>query len=271
MAAFLTRELTTIALCWRLERRDGVALGFTTHDCDLEIDGLTYRAAPGMLPSAIALSDGFEAESLDVEGALSSAAISAADLGAGRWDGAAVSVFMVDWEEPDGGTFAVARGELGEVSTKGDAFEAELRGPAALLDAPAVEQTSPECRAALGDKRCRVDMAARTLITRIAAVPDEVTVEVADAAPGDAYAGGALRWFGGANSGLMSLVLASGDGLLTLAEPPPFAPAAGDLVEIREGCDKSLATCAGRFGNAGNFRGEPHLPGFDLLTRYPGA
>ena len=61
------------------------------------------------------------------------------------------------------------------------------------------------------------------------------------------------------------------EGWLTLAEPPPFAPAAGDLVEIREGCDKILATCTGRFGNVANFRGEPHLPGIDLLTRYPGA
>jgi uncharacterized phage protein (TIGR02218 family) len=271
MTAFFDRDLTTIALCWRLERRDGIALGFTTHDCDLAIGGLVYRAAPGMLPSAISLSDGFEAGSLDVEGALSAGAIAAADLGAGRWDGAAVGVFMVDWENPEGESFALARGELGEVSVSGAAFEAELRGPAALLDAPAAEQTSPECRAALGDKRCRVDMAGRTLIARVAAMAGEDQVEVEGAAAGSDYAGGILRWFGGANSGLTSLVIASGDGRLTLAEPPPFAPAPGDLVELREGCDKSLATCAGRFGNAANFRGEPHLPGFDLLTRYPGA
>ena len=61
------------------------------------------------------------------------------------------------------------------------------------------------------------------------------------------------------------------DARLTLREPPPSPPAIGDLVEIVEGCDKMLATCAGRFGNAANFRGEPHLPGIDLLTRYPGA
>lgn len=268
---FLQPELVTAALCWRLERRDGVALGFTTHDRDLAIDGLVYRAAPGMLPSAISLTDGFDAESLDVKGALSADAIRAEDLAAGRWDGAAVNVFMVDWEEPEGETFPVARGELGEVSAKGDAFEAELRGPAALLDAPVVEETSPGCRAALGDKRCRVDLAGRTRLTRIAAVVEEGVVEVEDAAAGDAYAAGALRWIGGANSGIDSLVLASDDGRLTLAEPPPFAPAAGDLVEIREGCDKTLATCTGRFGNVANFRGEPHLPGIDLLTRFPGA
>ena len=161
MAEFLQPELTTIALCWRLERRDGVALGFTTHDRDLAIGGLLYRAAPGMLPSAITLSDGFEADTLDIEGALSSDAIIGGGFAAGRWDGASVRVFMVDWEAPDGETLPVARGELGEVSIRGDAFEAELRGPAALLDAAVVEQTSPECRARLGDKRCRVDMAGR--------------------------------------------------------------------------------------------------------------
>lgn len=45
--------LTTIALCWRIERRDGVTIGLTAHDRDLTIDGLIHRAAPGMTPSAI--------------------------------------------------------------------------------------------------------------------------------------------------------------------------------------------------------------------------
>lgn len=270
-AAFLDRDLATIALCWRLERRDGVALGFTSHDRDLAIGGLTYRAAPGMLPSAVSLSDGFDPAALDVKGALTSAAISAADLVAGRWDGAALTLFMTDWEAPGAELLPLARGALGEVVIQSGAFEAELRGPAALLDAPVVEQTSPECRARLGDKRCRVDMAARTRITRVAAVVAGDIVEVEAAAAGNAYAYGALRWIGGANSGTASAILNSADGVLTLREPPPFAPAAGDLVEISEGCDKMLATCAGRFGNAVNFRGEPHLPGIDLLTRYPGA
>jgi uncharacterized phage protein (TIGR02218 family) len=271
MPAFLERDLVTVAFCWRLERRDGVALGFTTHDRDLAREGLIYRAAPGMMPSAISLSDGFEADSLNIKGALTSNAISAADLAAGRWDGASVHVFMVDWEAPEGEVFAVARGELGEVSIRADAFEAELRGPAALLDGPVAEQTSPACRARLGDRRCRVDMAGRTRLTRIAAVVGDEVVEVAEAGAGNAYGFGRLRWLGGANSGLESPVLRSDGALLTLQEPPAFPPAAGDLVEIAEGCDKMLATCAGRFGNVLNFRGEPHLPGIDLLTRYPGA
>jgi uncharacterized phage protein (TIGR02218 family) len=271
MPDFLDRELLTVALCWRLERRDGVALGFTTHDRDLRRGGLVYRAAPGMLPSSISLTDGFDAESLDVEGALTSDAISATDLSAGRWDGAAVHVFMVDWEAPEGDILALAHGELGEVSIKAEAFEAELRSAIALLDAPVAEQTSPGCRAQLGDKRCRVDLAGRTRLTRIAAVLADDVVEVVAAGAGDEFGFGRLRWLGGLNCGLASEVLRSAGAVLTLAEPPALPVSVGELVEISEGCDRLLATCAGRFANVANFRGEPHLPGIDLLTRYPGA
>ncbi|HEU0097471.1 MAG TPA: DUF2163 domain-containing protein [Allosphingosinicella sp.] len=270
MSSFLERELATLAFCWRAERRDGVCLGFTSHDRDLAIDGLVYRAAPGMLPSAVSVSDDFDASTLDVSGALTSDSIGEADLAAGRWDRALLSLFLVDWEDAEGGRLHLARGELGDVTVRANGFEAELRGAAALLERAVAEQTSPECRAELGDRRCRVDMAGRVRTTRVTAAPAEGVV-VVEVAAGGAFAFGRLRWIGGANSGLESLIVASEGSELILREAPPFAIAEGDRVELREGCDKSFATCRARFANAENFRGEPHLPGMDLLTRYPGA
>jgi len=268
----LDAELTTLAFCWRLERRDGMCLGFTTHDRDLAIDGLVYRASPGMLPSAVTSSDGFDTGGLDISGALASDSITERDLADGRWDGAALALFLTDWRTPGGERLALAQGELGDVAVKANAFEAELRGPSSALERPAVEQTSPSCRAALGDGRCRVDLAPLTLATRVVAIPDEAVVQVAQAEPGsDLYASGRLRWLSGANSGLDGEILASAGTLLTLRDPPPRAPAQGDRVEIMQGCDKLFATCRDRFANVANFRGEPHLPGMDLLTRYPGA
>jgi uncharacterized phage protein (TIGR02218 family) len=268
----LDPQLTTLAFCWRLERRDGVCLGFTTHDRDLAIDGLVYRASPGMLPSAVSSSDGFDAGGLEVSGALASDAIASEDLVDGRWDGAAVALFLTDWRDAGAERLALAKGELGDVAVKANGFEAELRGPAAALERPAVEQTSPSCRAELGDGRCRVDLAPLTRTSRIVAVEGETIVEVADAVTGaDAYAFGRLRWLTGANSGLESGILGSVETLLTLRDPPPRIPVAGDLVEITQGCDKLFSTCRERFSNAGNFRGEPHLPGMDLLTRYGGT
>lgn len=272
MTPWLQPELTSIALCWRLDRRDGIAIGFTSHDRDLVIDGMDYRAAPGMLPSAISLSDGFDVDTLDVSGALTSDAITDADLAAGRWDGARVRLFAVDWTQPEAGTLALARGELGDVGTRDGAFTAELRGATALLERPAVEYTSPECRAELGDRRCRVDLAGRTRFTRVIELLGEARLRLeADEPSANAYAYGRLRWIEGANSGLTSAVLASDGDEIRLREPPAFPIGVGVMIELTEGCDKSFATCRDRFANRANFRGEPHLPGNDLLTRYPGA
>ncbi|HZF42137.1 MAG TPA: DUF2163 domain-containing protein [Sphingomonadaceae bacterium] len=264
-------EVTTLALCWRLVRRDGAALGFTTHDRDLAIGGLLYRAAPGMLPSAIAAGEGLEVGGLDVSGALTADAITADDLVAGRWDRARVRVFAVDWERPEAGQVALARGELGAVSVTGRRFEAELRGPTAVLDGPVCEATSPECRAQLGDARCRVDMAGRSLRARVTSCDGDGRVVLDGSRELERFRFGRLLWLSGRNSGVAGPVVEAGEGWLRLREPPPFAPEAGATVEIAQGCDKRLETCRDRFANTLNFRGEPHLPGNDLLTRYPGS
>ena len=269
MSGFLERELTGFALCWRIERRDGVALGFTAHDRDLVVDGFRYRAAPGIAPSAIEDGDPLEADALDVAGALTADAISEDDLRAGRWNGAAVRLLAADWADP--AQFAeLLSGELGAVALERGQFSAELKGPGALLDRPFVEETSPLCRAELGDRRCRVDMANRVRIARVTgAAGDVLTLDAAEPSPGG-WGGGRLRWLDGANAGLGASILASDGGAVTLAEPPPFIVHEGARVEIAEGCDKRFLTCRERFSNALNFRGEPHLPGTDLLTRYPG-
>ncbi|MES2173422.1 MAG: DUF2163 domain-containing protein [Pseudomonadota bacterium] len=269
----LGAPLNTLAFCWRIERRDGVTIGLTSHDRDLDIGGLTYRAAPGMTPSAVRAGIGLDGEDSDVAGALSSDAIGEADLMAGRWDGAALELRLTQWgalgEEPGALWLLLARGEIGAVARKGGAFTAELLGAAAVLNGPVAPSTSPDCRARLGDGACRVDMAGRRKIVTVSAVED------ADVAVGELVAGvyafGTLRWLSGANAGLTQAVIDNGVDGVVLADPPVFAVAAGTLALLTEGCDRQLATCAARFANAVNFRGEPYLPGMDLLTRYPGA
>jgi uncharacterized phage protein (TIGR02218 family) len=81
---------------------------------------------------------------------------------------------------------------------------------------------------------------------------------------------GRLRYVSGAACGLSTILLSVDGPTITVRDIPRVGIAAGSRVELREGCDKSLATCVERFANAVNFRGEPHLPGMDQLTRYPG-
>lgn len=268
--SWLAEPCATIAFCWRVERRDGVAIGLTSHDRDLTIGGIVHRAAPGISPSAIKRSDGLEADSMDVTGALTHEAIGERDLIAGRWDGARVAISAVDWTNV-ANRVALGEGTIGAIETADGGFTAELRGATAALDAPVCEVTSPECRAELGDRRCRVAMAGRRRVVRVVGADGgTLTVDVAE--PGaNAYGSGRLRWLDGANSGLEAAVDRSDGAAVVLRELPRLPVRAGDRCELIEGCDKRLATCAGRFANAANFRGEPFLPGIDLLTRYPGA
>ena len=269
MSAWFAAELTTLAFCWRLDRRDGVALGFTSHDRDLRMGGFLFRAAPGMVPSAIEQSSGLEADALSLSGAIISDGLSEADLVAGRWDGARLRLWAVDWSAPDIGARLLLSGELGAVEAEDRAFSVDLVGPKAGLDQPVTEATSPHCRARLGDTRCRADMAGRTHLLRVTGGAGRV-LEVAETLMPDIYAFGALRWADGPQAGLSVGVLANDAHSVTLAGGVDVEIAPGLLVELTQGCDRRLATCAARFGNAINFRGEPHLPGNDVLMRYGG-
>ncbi|WP_230481058.1 DUF2163 domain-containing protein [Sphingomonas sp. Leaf21] len=263
--------LTARVLCWRLDRRDGVTIGLTGHDRDLWIDGLRYRAAPGLTPSAILRGDGLEAELMEASGALTSAAIAEADLLAGRWDGARVTAIAVDWSG-EAAPVPLGVGEIGGVELGEGGFTAELRGIATALDRPVAEETSPDCRASLGDRRCRVAMAGRRPMCRVTAWDGgrELTLDATEPVD-NAYGQGRLIWFGGANAGLEAIIVRSEGNRVSLSVAPAFAVEGTVLVELVEGCDKRLDTCLSRFGNVANFRGEPFLPGIDLLTRYPGA
>ena len=108
LAAHLDEEVTTLATCWRLQRQDGWVRGFTDHDEALLIDGLTYVASTGFLPSAIKSGADLSVDNLDVDGFLDDDALKAEDLTAGRFDGAAIDIFLVNWADPHPGATVAA-------------------------------------------------------------------------------------------------------------------------------------------------------------------
>ena len=159
LATHLAGPLTTLATCWRVARRDGTVFGFTDHDADLVIDGLAYRARTGYRRAAIASRADLSVDDTEVEGVLDAAEIDAASLRAGLWDGAEVRIFLVNWADLAQGVLRLRRGRLGEVIARDDGtFRAELRGLAQALNVTVGELYTPECRADLGDARCRVPL-----------------------------------------------------------------------------------------------------------------
>jgi len=268
-AAILAQDLCAFAFCWRLERRDGVTIGLTGHDRALIVDGLRYKPAPGITPRAVLRGGDPRGDLTEVAGALSSAALSEADLDAGRWDGARAMLHLTEWTAPGTLWLELARGTLGSVARSGAGYSASLKGLGVRLADEAVPATSPTCRARLGDIACSVDLRPLQAVA-VLAEADGDRVRFAGLEDG-VYAFGSLRWLTGPCAGTGQMIVDQAGDDLFLGEPPPLAVSAGARALLRQGCDKRLATCSGRFGNAVNFRGEPFLPGMDLLTRYPGA
>jgi len=261
-------ELEGIATFWRIMRGDGVALAFTSHDRDLTFAGMRHRAAPGMVPSAIRRDASLESELLEVEGVLTDDAICAADLAAGRFDGARVSIGIVDWETLEHAV--LFSGSFSAISSTGMAFEAELRSAKELLLGDFVPRTSPTCRAEFCGKDCQLNAAKFThLATLIHADPSTSTATFAGGPAASLMLHGSLRWIDGPFAGIaMAIADVSGASLILDANlDQELEP--GLRAYLLEGCDHTLATCASRFANTVNFRGEPYLPGNDLLARYP--
>ncbi len=270
--AWLGRPLTSIALCWKLIRTDGVAMGFTSHDRDLRLGGLLYRARPGMTPSAVSQSNRLEPDAMDVEGVLQDSAIRGFDLQAGRWADARVELSACDWADSAAEPLVLMRGRLGQLSHAvagaGGQYRMELRSSLDGIDDRSAPVLSPTCRASLGDDRCGVDMAPRTCrVVAAGGTGMEIRLEQPLDLP-QRYAGGRARVLDGSLAGLDHRIERAVGTTLLLDERLAADLEPGIRIELREGCDKLFATCRDRFGNCAAFDGEPHVPGADALLRY---
>lgn len=273
LAAALASGATTLARGWRLTRRDGVVIGLTEHDGELFVDGTPFRAASGVAGSEDANALGFAVGGGEMSAALTSELIDEADLDAGRYDGAAIELILVDWSAPEN-FLLLRRASLGEVRREGGSFHAELRGLSAALNVVRGRLFTAGCDADLGDARCKValdDPAYRAAGTvGLALGPGLFVAEGLDAYAPGWFAQGRLAFTGGANAGFATEVKAHGrDGevRVELWQRPPEPLAAGDGFTVTAGCDRRFETCRDRFVNTANFRGFPDMPGNDAVLR----
>ncbi|SNS42758.1 DUF2163 domain-containing protein [Tropicimonas sediminicola] len=272
----LASGCTTVCRCWLVVRKDGKQLGFTDHDVDVLFDGMTFAAASGFTASALEQTTGLAVNNTEAVGALSGSAITEDDIGAGRYDGAAVTSWLVNWKDTEDRMVQFG-GSLGEVTRSGDLFKAELRGVTEGLNQPQGNVYQSTCSAVLGDVRCGfdTDTPGFALEAIVLSISGGTVLTLPDAGEHED------RWFergrlvvrDGVASGLIGLVkrdrLGDGARVVELWQALPSDFAVGDTVRLEAGCDKRALTCREKFSNFLNFRGFPHVPGEDWLTAYP--
>lgn len=266
MQAHLANEVTTLATCWKITRTDGVVQCFTDHDENMRIGEELYRATTGMTASAVTSQSGMAVDNLEIEGLLADEAIGYQALLNGAYDGAELTLFMVDYTDPEAGTLHVKTGWLGEVTLRDGVFVVEVRGLSAALQQTIGEVYSATCRAKLGDGRCGKDLTALAVTGTVDGVESAfVFTDAARSEAGGYFAYGTVRFTSGANAGQQMEIRDFSNGRFTLFLPLPEPLQTGDAYKLVPGCDKQLDTCISRFANALNFRGEPHIPGVNRL------
>lgn len=277
LAAHLAKGLTTVARAWEVTRRDGRRFGFTDHDRDLSFYGVVFRADTGMSAAAIQQGTGLSVDNTEAIGALSDASVTEADIAAGRFDGAEVTAWLVNWADVSERKL-LFRGSLGEITRSGGAFSAELRGLTEWLNRPVGRVYQAPCLAVLGDASCGVDttadgMWAEVTVTEVGATGALTVVGASGFKPGW-FQRGRMTVIGGAAEGLWAAIkrdvlYEDGSRGIDLWEPLRTSLAVGNRLKLIVGCDKRFETCRAKFDNVLNFQGFPDIPQEEWVMIHP--
>lgn len=279
LSAALAAESSVIAWCWLIERKDGLALGFTSFDLMLAIDGVPYEPFTGFTPSADSNSEGLQGNnSQDLEGLLTSEQVSYFDLLAGLYDEGRITCFLVDvtnlplsleTEPPQ--HLTLYRRYIARTIQSDLGFRFELRDDDwQLQEAKLGKQTSKFCGYDLGDARCRVDLSAYTFTQTITNVTNRYQFESSGSFTPGQFDRGKITFTTGANTGVSRDISTFSTGnQITLWQPVPSSIAIGDEVVLIQGCGKTLYDCVVRYNNAVNSDSEPHIPTVDQAINTP--
>ncbi|OUR76601.1 hypothetical protein A9Q83_13590 [Alphaproteobacteria bacterium 46_93_T64] len=266
--AHLNGEVTSLASCWYICRRDGAKTYLTDHDKDLMIDGNLYRASEGYDRSALKGSSGTDTDEMELSGYLNSDWLSENDLRAGLYDFAEIRLFLVNWQEPTMGIIPLRKGWLGEVSWSDGLFQAELRGLSNAFKRNIGRLYTPECTADLGDNACKVEIEASAVADMVSLVSSRNSFQLTNFEGEDGILnGGIVHFTSGSNLGQKLEVHRWRQDIkqIELFLPCPYDVQPGDTAVFYPGCDKRFVSCRDRYSNQINFRGFPYVPGLDSL------
>jgi len=276
----IQRGQTTLATLFKVTRRDGTVLGFTDHDVNIVLSGVTYLSTSSYNRFNLNEGNDASAKTTELVGAIDSV-ITRADLTARLYDYAQIQLLMCNWKSLSDGAIILATGSFGPVTIEEFQFRVEIRGMAKPLEDMGGEICGPACRVDFGSAKC----APGGLLadgTDINSLLQTGTVTATDGVksitfsgmtdPGKPDGGNLVFLTGGnANSSAEIKTIDWGTNTLTL-EPGALLPTAiaiGDTFSYFPGCDKTFFTCSQTYNNAQNFQGEPHAFSPDESLNYP--
>ena len=268
------RQSHRLARCWDVLRVDGTRFRFTDHSHQLILaDGFTYVPTKGISASALRKQSALEENNVSVAGIVSSDVITYDDLAAGKFKEARIDEYTIDWLYPWVDPIHHQRFWLVETSWNGEDWEGQVSSLPFWLRHNFGDVATRNCRAELGDTKCKVDLTLFQVSIEVSSVitPRQKFVAALASTSDDYYAGGRILWLTGNQASLTSEVKAHVNAAdsLELYLRTPFAIQVGDQGLLVPGCDFTRATCVSKFNNIVNFRGYPFMPGSDKAYQTP--
>ncbi|MEA2174102.1 MAG: hypothetical protein QOD00_1694 [Blastocatellia bacterium] len=283
--AQIQAEATSFAGCILITPLIGDPVGFTNHEEDITFEGQTYSASPGMSVTEFASSYGYAVDNLEISGVFDEQ-VTKDDCQGGVYDDAECLIFLIDYENHSYGKMILQRGTVGNLPQEEgtERWTFELRGLSQQLQQNAGETTGPNCRADLGDERCKIDLEEGT--HPLYGIPYHFTATAnADGTrlqfvatisgvtiPAGYFETGKLIWTGGVNLNQKSEVkthTVAGDvHTIMLQDPLRSTISEGDEFKVYHGCKKRLQDCVDK-ENVDNMRAEPHLIGIISMLKTP--
>jgi uncharacterized phage protein (TIGR02218 family) len=286
LQSHLSGSNTSLALCWKVTKRNGDIVLGTDHDRDITITvgdfAGTYKSATTNISgSNIRNNSDMSVDNLEVSGAFPETIvipeITQDDIESGNLNYARVTMLTLNWADPDQGQVVIKYGFMGPLTYDDTGFyKTEIRGIADLLSQNIGMCYTDKCDVKrFGDARCKFDVSTVTITATVTAVTSRREFEVSGITtqPEAYFNGGLLTGLTGANAGFKKQIRidnSTGPGDLLMFEPFPEDVQVGDTFSMTPGCDRKLQTCRDKYDNLTNFRGfGVFIPGIDKLLQGP--
>lgn len=268
LEAHFGQDLTTLAVCYDIEKRDGTVLGFTSCDKDITYGGVTYNSFATANITNLEHLASTDADNLEIDIAFDDNYITKEDVQKGLYDKAIMRLFIINYEDTGMGIVKLTKGNLGTIQLGEHSAKAELMSMSNALKNKIGRVYAYRCDAELGDTRCGVTVSNFTVTgTVTAAASQTVFTDSGRSEAADYFKYGQVTITSGENSGWTRECKAYASGQFTLLFAFPYEIAVGDTYEAVAGCSNYPDTCKNTFDNYDRYRGYPDLPGNDHISK----
>ena len=260
LLSHISQEVVTISYCWKITLANGDTIGLTDCDRDLEIENVLYHSNSGA--SLKLVNSGSHTNIVLVEMFVNTL-ITEADIRHGLFNAAFVKIFLTNYEKTSQGSFTIFAGTVSETTICNNKIVLQLLGTInSVLSNKVGALFSPQCRAQFCDYECKLDEKQFTKLGHVSTVLEKYKTfkDGSLSAPYRYYRYGIIRFLTGNNKQITVEVRTNSHDTVYLNSRVPYPIRVGDQYSILAGCDKNFHTCATKFKNAENFRGEPHVP-----------